>query len=113
MEKIKKVVKLENLPKDGIRALLRKYPDGWEDHVRKITKPSGEFFHAIDIDTKEFSYLIKVDRKIDIHNAMDNLADSLVDEGAEKFARKDASGDSLDDLGDDIDDLDDDDDDDL
>lgn len=109
MEKVKKVVKLENLPKDGIRALLIKYPDGWEDHVRKITKPNGDYFHAIDIDTKEFSYLIKVDVKIDMSDTMDNLADSLVDEGAEKFAKNDASG-SLDGLDDDeLDDLDDDD----
>ena len=109
MEKVKKVIKLEDLPNDGIRALLEKFPDGWEDHVKKVNKPNGDFFHAIDVDTKTYSYLVKVDVKVDVSSTMDNLSESLIDEGAEKYAKSDASSDLDNDMEGELEDDDDDD----
>lgn len=102
MEKIKKVVKLEDLPADGIKALYKKYPEGWKDYVRKITKPSGDFFYAINVDTDSISYLVKVAVKIDSKTDLERLEDEFSDKNAEKEAENDSSAD--DDSSDDDDD---------
>ena len=91
MEKIKKVVKLEDLPSDGIKALYKKYPEGWKDYVRKITKPSGDFFYAINVDTDSISYLVKVAVKIDSKTDLERLEDEFSDKNAEKEAENDSS----------------------
>lgn len=91
MEKIKKVVKLEDLPEDGFKALYKKYPEGWKDYVRKITKPSGDFFYAIDIDTDTISYLVKVPVKIDSKTDIERLEEEFTDKNAEKEAENDSS----------------------
>ena len=91
MEKIKKVVKIEDLPEDGLRALYRKYPDGWKDYVRKVTKPSGDFFYAINVDTDSISYLVKVSVKVDSKSDLERLEDEFADKNAEKEAENDHS----------------------
>ncbi len=91
MEKIKKVVKLEDLPSDGIKALYKKYPEGWKDYVRKITKPSGEFFYAINVDTDTISYLVKVNVKVDSKSDVERLEDDYSDKNAEREAENDSS----------------------
>jgi hypothetical protein len=90
MEKIKKVIKFEDLPPDAMQSLAKRYPDGWKDFVRKITKPNGEFFHAIDIDTENASYLVKVNVKIDSKSDVEKITDSFIDKEAEKEAETDA-----------------------
>jgi hypothetical protein len=90
MEKIKKVIKFEELPKEAMLALTKKYPDGWKDFVRKITKPNGDFFFAIDVDTDSASYLVKVNVKIDSKSDVEKIHDSFVDKDAEKEAETDA-----------------------
>lgn len=90
MEKINKVVKLEDLPRKGVKALLKKYPEGWKDFVRKITKPSGEFFYAINIDTDSVSYLVKIDVKIDSQVSIEQLEEEFGDKSAEAEAKNDS-----------------------
>lgn len=94
MGKINKVVKLEDLPKEGLKAIEKQYPDGWKAYIRKITKPNGDYFHAINVDTKNISYLVKLDVKIDINSDMVKMVDDFIDENAEKEAQND-SGDDI------------------
>ena len=101
MERIKKVVKLEDLPRDGVRALLKKYPEGWKDFVRKITKPSGDFFYAINVDTDDVSYLVKVNVKVDSKGDLERLEEEFTDKNAEKEAENDSSLDGPSDSDDD------------
>ncbi|HOY33040.1 MAG TPA: hypothetical protein PKW80_14265 [Bacteroidales bacterium] len=77
MEQKKKVIiHFNNISSEVLEAVQKKYPDGYQDHIFKVTKPNGDFFHAITIDTKDASYLIKVDVKID--NATDEkIAEQL------------------------------------
>lgn len=88
MNKINKVIKFEDLPIDALEALKIKYPDGWKDFVRKITKPNGDFFHAINVDTKTISYLVKVKVKVDSKSEIERmekkLEDAVVEEEDEK-----------------------------
>lgn len=90
MNKIKKVVKFEDLPPEALEAISKKYPDGWKDFVRKVTKPNGDFFHAIDIDTADASYLVKVNVKIDSKSDVEKITESFIDKEAEKEAETDA-----------------------
>ena len=89
-----KVIKLEDLPKNGLKALEKQYPEGWKAHIRKITKPNGDYFHAINVDTKEISYLVKLDVKIDIDSDMVKMVDDFIDENAEKEAQSDSKDES-------------------
>ena len=50
MQKVKKVIKFKDLPENDVKVLYEKYPDGWEDFVRKITKPNGDYFYAINLE---------------------------------------------------------------
>lgn len=84
MNKINKVIKYEDLPSDALRALRAKYPDGWKDYVRKITKPNGEFFYSISVDTETVSYLVKVNVKIDSKTDAEKLDYSYNDDIAAK-----------------------------
>ena len=65
MTKIKKIISIDKLDQEVIKALVAKYPDGWKNHIKKIDKGNGSFFYAITVDYAEFSYLIKVDVKVD------------------------------------------------
>ncbi|HOP03743.1 MAG TPA: hypothetical protein PL017_04120 [Tenuifilaceae bacterium] len=65
MEKRKLVVNYKNLTPELIDLVKQKYPNGFLNHVIKVTKPNSEFFHAITLDTEDASYLIKVNVKID------------------------------------------------
>jgi hypothetical protein len=113
MNKINKVIKIEDLPDKAIKALIKQYPEGWKDHVRKITKPNGDFFYAINVDTKEISYLVKVNVKVDSKREIEKLEDYLIDEKAENAAKSHSGDDTdliIEDSDDDEDDMDDDDD---
>ncbi len=65
MIKKKLVVNFKNLTPELLALVKKKYPNGYNDHVIKVTKPNNEFFYAITLDTEEASYLIKVNVKID------------------------------------------------
>ena len=68
------IIHINNLPPDVLEALLRQYPQGYQDHIFKVTKPNNDFFYAVTLDTDDASYLVKVDVKID------NVNDEKLDE---------------------------------
>ena len=75
MENKKRVIiHINNISPEVLDAIHNKYPDGYQDHIFKVTKPNNDYFHAITVDTKNISYLIKVDVKID------NLTSEKIDE---------------------------------
>ena len=84
MDKIKKVVKYEDLPRDAMDALHKKYPEGWKDFVKKITKPNGDFFYAVSVDTETASYLVKVNVKIDTKTDLEKMHETFTEKETEK-----------------------------
>lgn len=65
MGKINKVISLQNLAPEILELLHKKYPDGFQNHVIKVTTPKNDFFYGVTVDTPDISYLIKVPVKID------------------------------------------------
>lgn len=65
MRKINKVVNYQNLTSDLLELLHKKYPDGYQNHVIKVTTPKNDSFYGVTLDTLDTSYLIKVPVKID------------------------------------------------
>lgn len=65
MEKKRVIKRMENLTGDLMEALKEKYPDGWFNHITKVHKGNNEFFHAINLDLGDTTYLIRVNVKID------------------------------------------------
>ncbi len=65
MGKVNKVTSLQNLPPDLLDMLQKKYPDGYQNHVIKVTTPKNDVFWGVTLDTPDISYLVKVPVKID------------------------------------------------
>ena len=65
MGKVNKVISLQNLTPELLDLLNKKYTDGYNNHVIKVTTPKNDFFYGVTLDTPEISYLIKVPVKID------------------------------------------------
>lgn len=81
MTKKRVVTSFEKLSPDVFKAIVAKYPDGWTNHVMRINKPNGEFFHAITIDTEDTSYLIKVNVKVDSKSDLEKEEEDTRDTG--------------------------------
>jgi len=45
--------------------LIKKYPDGFTNYLRRYPKPNGEYFFAVPLEVDDMNYLIKVEVKID------------------------------------------------
>jgi hypothetical protein len=83
MEARKKViVHINNISPEVLDMVHEKYPDGYQDHIFKVTKPNNDFFYAFTLDAENTSYLIKVDVKID-SDTSDKIDEQIfsVDEG--------------------------------
>lgn len=109
MESKKKViVHINNVTPEVLEAIHEKYPDGYQGHIFKVTKPNNDFFYAITVDTEDTSYLIKVDVKIDnvpndkldeqLFSAIDNVepdikSDDNEDDEDDKKTKKDEEND--------------------
>lgn len=65
MGKVNKVISIQNLSAELLELLHKKYPDGYQNHVIKVTTPKNDFFYGVTLDTPEVSYLVKVPVKID------------------------------------------------
>lgn len=65
MNKRRLVVDYKNISPELVALLKLRYPHGYNNHVMKVSKPNGDFFHAITLDTPDASYLVKVPVKID------------------------------------------------
>lgn len=72
---------MEKIPAEIKNLIMEQYPYGWKDSVIRITKPTGEFFHAIRVDTPETTYLIKVQVKIDNKADLDKEDSKSYDAG--------------------------------
>jgi lipopolysaccharide export LptBFGC system permease protein LptF len=79
MAKTKKklIINYENLPPAVVEALNNKYPDGLENHVIRVDKGNGDFFYGVTIDTKDTSYLVKVNVTVDSN--IDDLDEKIFD----------------------------------
>jgi hypothetical protein len=65
MGKVNKVISFQNLTPELLELLHKKYPDGYQNHVIKVTTPKNDFFYGVTVDTADTSYLVKVPVKID------------------------------------------------
>lgn len=97
-QKKRVVISFENLKPEVYQALMKKYPQGYSNHVFKVTLPNNGFFHAVTVDTEDTSYLIKVKVKLD---KADKLEEDLFKNEADRIAAddnsdEDSSGDSED-----------------
>ncbi len=90
MEKKRVIKSIENISEEVMEAVKKKYPDGWANHVQRINKGNGEFFHAITVDTADTSYMIKVNVKIDSYEDLEKFANQD-DFGGDEPAESDVS----------------------
>ena len=65
MGKVNKIVSIQNLAPEVLELLVKKYPDGYQNHVIKVNTHGDNFFYGVTLDTSDVSYLIKVPVKID------------------------------------------------
>ncbi len=65
MAKISKIISFDKIEPEVLAAVQKKYPEGWRNYIKKFDKGNGTFFHAISVDFGDYSYLIKVNVKID------------------------------------------------
>ncbi|HBF88754.1 MAG TPA: hypothetical protein DDX39_08945 [Bacteroidales bacterium] len=72
MEKIRKIVKYENLSEEVLEAFNEKYPEGFKNIIFKVDAPKGAFY-AFTFEHENVSYLVKVDVSID--NIFDEVED--------------------------------------
>jgi hypothetical protein len=96
MGKINKVISLQNLSADLIELLQKKYPDGYHNHVIKVTTPKNEVFWGVTLDTPEISYLVKVPVKIDTNP--DEIEEKDYDEDSSITPDENFSGDNAEDF---------------
>jgi hypothetical protein len=59
------ITSMDKIPAEVLKVVMKKYPDGWSNHVRRINKPNGDFFYGITVEMGETAYLIKVNVKVD------------------------------------------------
>lgn len=59
------VVSYKNISEELKEELRKKYPTGFQDAMIRVDKGLGDFFYAVDLETEDVHYLIKVDVKID------------------------------------------------
>jgi len=65
MTKQRVITSLEKLTPELTKKLLEQHPAGWSQNLQRITKPSGDFFHAVTLETDEIIYMVKVPVKVD------------------------------------------------
>lgn len=90
MEKKRVIKSIENISEEVMDAVKKKYPDGWNNHVQRINKGNGEFFHAITVDTIDTAYMIKVNVKVDSYEDLEKFANQE-DFGTEETGESDVS----------------------
>lgn len=83
------VVSYKNISEELKEMLRKTYPAGFQDAMIRVDKAPGDFFYAVDLETDDIHYLIKVDVKIDDNIDDDDEKDYYDDdsiEGAEDIA---------------------------
>ena len=85
MEKIRKIVKYENLGDEVLEAFNERYPEGYKNIIFKVDAPKGAFY-AFTFEHEKVSYLVKVDVSIDsIYDDTDDDDDSDGNDGDDTF----------------------------
>ena len=59
------IVSFKKLPEGLQEKLLETYPGKLVDHARKIPKGPKDFFYALDLETDDTNYLVKIDVDFD------------------------------------------------
>jgi hypothetical protein len=96
MIKKRVITSMEKLSPDMLKRLFEQYPDGWSQHLKRITKPSGDFFHAVSLETEEITYMVKVPVKVDSKSELEKEEEKLenVDSYSGEDSREGQSGES-------------------
>jgi len=76
MTKKRIVTSMEKISPELRERIYEVYPDGWIHHVIRVNKPTGDFFHAIAVDTEEVAYLIKVPVKVDSKSDLEKMEEN-------------------------------------
>lgn len=54
------VVSYKNISEELREELKKSYPSGFQDAMIRVDKGPGDFFYAVDLETDDIHYLIKV-----------------------------------------------------
>lgn len=61
-----RIVSYEKLDEITKKLLSEAYPEGFQDDINSYPKSDGSVFYAVNLDTPEANYLIKIDVEIDV-----------------------------------------------
>lgn len=61
MEKKRLLISFSNLPADVVQTIRSKYPYGYNHHVMEVKGANDKKMYVLPIETKEATYLVKVD----------------------------------------------------
>lgn len=81
------IVSYKNLTSDLLEKFKEAYPEGYDSHITKFVKPNGEPIFVVPFETKEVSYMVKFDMKIDPLG--EDLDKALFDEDGEEEKEED------------------------
>jgi len=59
------IVSYKNLSEDLKEKLKEAYPDGYNDHLQRFTKPNGDTIFVVPFETPETNYMVKFEVVID------------------------------------------------
>lgn len=59
------IVSYKNLSEDLKEKFKEAYPDGYNDHLQRFTKPNGEVIFVAPFETADTNYMVKFEVKID------------------------------------------------
>ena len=81
------IVSYKNLTDDLKELFKEAYPDGYDDHITKFTKPNGEAIFVVPFETDDTAYMVKFDMKIDTLG--EDLDKALFDDDGDDTEEKD------------------------
>lgn len=64
-QKKKLIISFEKLSPELLKLFHDTFPSGCEDSLKRIPKPNGEYFYAVQLESEDTSFLIKMPVKID------------------------------------------------
>ncbi len=77
----------ENLSEELLELLKERYPNGLTDHMTRVDKPDGTFFHGVMLETEDTSYFVKISVKVDNKTQEDIEKDLFEVESREEEAK--------------------------
>lgn len=104
------IVDFKNITQELLQLLTDKYPEGYEDDTIMFTNAKGERVEAVELETEDTKYLVKVSAQLTqkvqvfIDEQDDTLDDDIADETIPE-AKVVEDDDEDDDADDDVDDV--------